>query len=450
MALSQTNINKLNSAARTSVNAEYERLSKNWGRKRWLALGNRYAGIDCIDLLKDDIQPGNSVNHQHLSEYIAASSISHCVDGWSYLGRAIDAFLKGDTDSSRHLGYYAELRAAMSILASEGIGVFKNAHFVINTNRECELIKGSGTHEFTWDALECWADSNSARDLIFSIIKPGTVPLSDWLNNFAVRASVQSLLTKEWLLLWGLDLRRLIEDREARNIASYRPTTLTTPRPINPKAAIRFIYKLWEVLEPKETLRFPLLDRYLLRLSVKQTFENAYGKTVSEEKVLFDRLIESMLQSTSPRELTIEGWKKFLNSKQVNNLPLVISEASEKADITDAKHSQQVLARATLLLRLSTGACRLMLDTLPMTSKSKLKFWWEKFGEDRCLWHSGEEPDDLTDLWVDIRESIDSAGQWLNNIKARDMSYKLLWERQAAATDILGSSERIALWGLGL
>ena len=31
-----------------------------------------------------------------------------------------------------HLGYYAELRAVLAIVASEGIGIFDRLHFVID------------------------------------------------------------------------------------------------------------------------------------------------------------------------------------------------------------------------------------------------------------------------------------------------------------------------------
>jgi hypothetical protein len=69
---------------------------------------------------------------RHLAQYIAASSILHCADGWSYLGRAINCLLKGDPHRVVHLAYYAELRAALSLLASEAIGVFSRNNFVID------------------------------------------------------------------------------------------------------------------------------------------------------------------------------------------------------------------------------------------------------------------------------------------------------------------------------
>lgn len=75
---------------------------------------------------------------------MAASVIVHCFDGWSYLGRALEAEMAGDPQTAVHLGYYAELRAAMSVLASDEIGVFRNKHAVF-TGETYKTIGNIGT-----------------------------------------------------------------------------------------------------------------------------------------------------------------------------------------------------------------------------------------------------------------------------------------------------------------
>ena len=71
-------------------------------------------------ILEDDAKAAR-INEPHFREYVAASAPTHLIDGWSYLARAIDALLRGDAPAAVHLGYYAELRAAMSLLAGGGI-----------------------------------------------------------------------------------------------------------------------------------------------------------------------------------------------------------------------------------------------------------------------------------------------------------------------------------------
>ena len=146
-------------ASRLAVHETVPRLAEHWDTESWLSDENLYHN-NVIQEIKQSKNSGNTLKHSHLSEYIAASTIIHCFDGWSYLGRALDAEMAGDPDTARHLGYYAELRAAMSLLASEGVGVFHNIHIIV-TERECILFPGKSTHEFVWEALRTWADSPS-------------------------------------------------------------------------------------------------------------------------------------------------------------------------------------------------------------------------------------------------------------------------------------------------
>jgi len=66
--------------------------------------------------------------------FIAASSLSHSLDGWGYLAHAVESLLKGDKGIAVHLAYYAELRATMSFLACEGIGALNHLHFCTDSS----------------------------------------------------------------------------------------------------------------------------------------------------------------------------------------------------------------------------------------------------------------------------------------------------------------------------
>ena len=112
----------------------------------------------------------------------------------------------------------------MALLAAGGIGVFLDRHIVVDSNGRCHCISGHGTHKFAWEALNHWAETTGARDLVLTIIRPGKIPLRDWLDQFAAGPANQTLLARDWLQLWGLDLERLTEDRSTRNRSSYRPT----------------------------------------------------------------------------------------------------------------------------------------------------------------------------------------------------------------------------------
>ena len=123
-------------------------LKSYWEKGRWLGANNRYKQETSKQVKAD----AGGFTDSNLTEYIGASTLGHCFDGWSYLGRATEAELAGDPGSARHLGYYAELRAAMSLLAGDGIGIFNNSHVSVNGSGDVlELRKRR------WDTHNCLA-----------------------------------------------------------------------------------------------------------------------------------------------------------------------------------------------------------------------------------------------------------------------------------------------------
>src|SRR5205085_2086646 len=64
-----------------------------------------------------------------LADYLALSTWSHAFDGWRYLSKSALSLLRGARSVALHMAYYAELRAALSILAGAGIGIVDYNHF---------------------------------------------------------------------------------------------------------------------------------------------------------------------------------------------------------------------------------------------------------------------------------------------------------------------------------
>ncbi len=130
MTLSNLNLANINSTKRLDVQLTLASMKRFLLKALWLSKSNKYSS-DTINRITADINAGN-LHKRQMAQYVAASVILHCNDGWSYLGRSLSALLRGDPHRARHLAYYAELRGAMSLLASNGIGVFNKQHFVID------------------------------------------------------------------------------------------------------------------------------------------------------------------------------------------------------------------------------------------------------------------------------------------------------------------------------
>ena len=437
MALNPNQLNTLNQASRSAICNIIPKLKIYWSTKSWLSVSNPYKK-NSIKKIDKDHYTGKISNHKQLSEYVAASAIVHCFDGWSYLGKALEAEMVGDPDTARHLGYYAELRAAMSILAGDGIGVFNNRHIIVTANQKCVLLNYGTTHTFAWEALKAWANSPGRHNTLFQVIRPGGLPLQEWLNQFNASAH---FIANTWLQQWGLDLSRLTQDREARNLASYRPIGFTSsgPRPIGD--TMEAILRFWEICEPGPGGGFPVLDLHLLRRSLELVSKKiGYGRSIKNN---YEKQLNMMLNALNLKGLSPDQFKKFLEYSNLQNIHQILQYADARKNSYHPDHSKQVLARATLLLRVATGSSADLLDSAGLNLRGDLEFWWSSAAVRRCLWPKDNEPSSFIDLWQDVYDAIGAVDQW-------PQDYYTLWSKHAREAATLATIERAFLWGLGL
>jgi len=414
---------------------------------QWLGNSNRYR-THTVERLRNDTSAGKTVNSRHLRQYIAASAIPHCADGWSFLGRALDAHAGGDSGAALHFAYYAELRAAVCFLATRGIGIFNNKHFVITTPMACVLVprRYYGTHQITWFALEHWADQAKFSDVLLQIVTPANLVLSDWLEAFHYGAAVPTHLGRQWLKTWGLDLRHLSEDRDARNEVSYRPTDLTALGTMNTLRASEFLTEFWSLLEPSAS-RFENVDRHLLRMSLESTFKGRTGLTArgnSQFENDLDRLLDR-LAPPGPKS----QWFQFLTGATSSGQPMVFQLAAVDSDPADLEHHLHVISRAALLLRVASGACENLLSAAKL-NRPDLTFWWQGIGRRRGLWNPGSEPTDCSTLWMDIEGALGDELTWQSTNSGGSPSFFQWHNERISGLSIFGQCERIGLWGLGL
>ena len=428
-------------ADRQKIIESFDGLKKFWKAGRWLSVNNRYRQ-KTAERVKEDKE---AYQHSNLRDYIGASTLGHCFDGWSYLGRATEAELAGDPGSARHLGYYAELRAAMSLLAGEGIGIFNNCHIVVKADGTCSSFgEGSGTHLIVWEVLKEWSNSTAGSNRVMDTIRPNGTTLAEWVSQFGGSAQ---FVPSNWLEQWGLDLARLKADRNARNVASYRPASLSGASPMGIERSIAAVDKLWAMCEPGAGGGFPILDQHLLRQVLVQLFERGgKGLHVTKGKAKFEQSVDRMLDSLVVGQVR-EETGKFLKFEIEPDASSLLSDASGKVVPNHVDHSKQVLARATLLLRLATGSMSDLLKKSSSDFESELEFWWNEEAVRRRLWSQGVAPDSFADLWEDVKIALDDADVWLES-SGKESSHWGFWTEKGSAGWMLSTVERAFLWGL--
>jgi hypothetical protein len=418
-------------------------------RRSWLVNSNRYL-VDCVGRIEAD-KRANAVVQADLGQYIAASAPLHCADGWTLLGRALGSHLRGDRDTARHLAYYAELRAAVSLLASAGLGIFDKDHFVLDASGSVLQFPGrKGTHVATWEILTYWAGLPVAGDLLTGIVSAGGRTLRQWLDAFSAGVT-GALVATDWLRGWGLDLKRLSEDRDARNDSSYRPTRLSRRRSWDVVRAADFAAGLWTICEPAPPSGFEALDRHLVRLSlgtVQNALAAARWRRSRREREQFRLRVTQAVAGLAPAGLSEDEWVQFLTRQAQPDDPVPMLAARRQDPADHPRHHLQLMSRALLLLRVATGASSRLLR-VSSVGRDRIHFWWGSLGRDMGLWEPGGEPDDCSDLWADVGAAVDEVHSWVADGAVQKSSQSLLNEHPRALS-LLGEGERVALWGLSL
>ena len=424
----------LTNANPSDVVVALSRVGRYLASERWLGARNRYHR-DTVKRIVADHASG-AVNQKHLAEYIAASSILHLMDGWSYLGRSFGATACGDTAAARHLAYYAELRAAMTILSIYGIGVFDHQHFVVVSPTSVNMIPGGGgTHVFASDALEWWAGQPSATKMLGASIRPEGIPLDSWLTALPRYAS-WSPLAREMVLALGVDLKRLASDRRMRNEASYRPRTATALTPGDAAPVAQFLVQTWAALEPSPLISN--IDLHHLRRLFEKSFLVVEGR---RNKKKYSAAAEALLKTQGISETRSEQMHSFLRRAVIPD-DLELIRLAAKSSTNPRELHMSMMSRAVLLLGVASSMAVSQWRQAGLDLRH-VAWWWGPLGVERGLWTNRPSVGDLRSLWADTELDLDLLENWIDGGGGSPAE---LFELCATATVRLGQFELAGLW----
>lgn len=380
-----------------------------------------------------------------LIEAVAASAPNHCIDGWSYASRALSAVLAGDAHAARHLAYYAQLRAGLSILANLGIGIFNRTNFVVTSTGTIARLddsprnkpngSGMGTHEIVWEALEEWAMGVKTSRIFLELLKIRGVSLKECLDAIWPGMPASGAATT-LIEAWGVDLKRGRDEHANRNISSYAPQAMNPLASIAPDG-LRFVQEFWTLFEPMTGSGFDNLDRFLLRSLLLRQHRTISGNQDYSQGAIatrYDELPASIRNLASIEFLT--------NARQPRN-PGLLQQAN-----STAKPAQptEMLARAFLLLRVATAFTHTSLISAGIShALGNLRAWIDPWAESRGFWAPSTPLTDPFDLWADVelalidfKESLDPEPGSLNDWMVRTTK----------GLPTIYEAERIGVWGL--
>jgi len=369
-----------------------------------------------------------------IQESLAVTAPNHCLDGWTFLSRSLSALISGDTHTTRHLAYYAQLRASLSLLHCNGIGIFNGINFAVDEDGTISDLGSDRTHVAVWKLLHEWsAQASSSRNFLKAIRFRG-VSLSDCIG--AIWPGTTTIpLASELIRSWGVDLMRMSEDRNFRNISSYCAQALNQVNSELPRR-LELIRSIWRGVEPDENGGYPLLDSHMLR-----KFFHLVGREKSNAKAS-DKNWGRDYDKLDIRIRNILSLPFLTASDEEDDFPvLALAKDAAPGDV------HGMLSRALLLLRLATGTVQSALrDSRAGEDMKDLKSWFNPVGVDRGFWLTDEPPDDYETLWDGVSYAVEILDKCIYmDVNDQPSLYAFLGNQ----FPYLSQAERACMWGIG-
>lgn len=439
---------KFNLASPSSIANALSRASTNFTSNSFLATSNSYQ-IGVGESVKNLVSttPG-PLRAPELVESIAVSAILHLYDGWSYLAQALRATFRTDDSIARHLAYYGELRASLSILAAYGVGIFSVMHVVVDAAENVHKLSREGTHKIAWSALDAWGKSPNSGALIGREIQAFGREMTDWILAFQ-GTSTPSLIGADWVESWGIDLSTFSSDKTTRNEVTYgvdfdHEKVCHTPKTIEP-----WLRELWLSSEPGGA-SFELLDRYLVRSTLEGIYNTKFKDPYHTPAQSTAHLREKMLEACLAIGLDSDEIVDFFIRDTCEEDLLVMKLARSRSPVQAPLQYQEVMSRTYLLLRLATASVNSLLRQASLNADD-LRFWWVKTCEASGLWDSAlglATAEEVKDLWPDTSLSLDEFSECISGNPSGADSWFFFNANISKDLENLSRVEKVALWGL--
>lgn len=439
-SLTPEELSSLSVASSDAVSNSFSSLKRHFQDGTLLSQTNPYfyAGGEHLKYNWSDLND-QFVDNQ-LLEYLSVSVLVHAYDGWSYLAQAMQSMIRGDLGAVRHLSYYAELRAAISILASQGIGIYGNRNVVLDSSGVFHKFSKKSTHTIAWLSLEEWSKSSASGALFGNEIVAFSRPLHEWLNEFE-RTTSPNYTGASFINTWGLDLAKYSGDRSSRNEVSYQVNLGCSDPVISPREFYDFVKDVWESSDPS-MLAFSSLDKYLLKSILKASYRD---KRPVFGEMSYHEAVEELCENLDAGSYA----KTFLQQSDRSELDLSILRyaKSDKATFDDYQYLD-MFSRAFLLLRISSACITKMLKESGV-SVSDFEFWWTSIASSSGLVEEGEfsgDPSiDIENLWLEVEDAIAELDE---EVEEEEACWKRFMRNSRLNIEHLSRLEKIAFFGM--
>lgn len=321
------------------------------------------------------------------AEQLAAEQLGHLLDGWRFLSSAFFARVTNSPAGVVHFAYYAELRAAFSLMASTGLRVKWKDSYYIDAAGVVHTLGNWPTHECVWKVWPEWLSKGNVVGKFQANIK-----LHPLISLQELMQEINSHLGAQALKAWGLDLLKPASDHDYRNTASYESAVASAPQEdISPRASERF-RKAWELMLPNaSSLRFDeAFGAYLLYMAMS----SRTGLATPEDLISSNEFLR--MAEVLSRHFGV----------QANLFTEIILTNAEYFEIfelanTEVSDPDAVMVRALFLLRVATAFAKSEVPSGALI-RDRLKGWLSRIGVRRQT-----SPGLVSDIAKDYEDALD-------------------------------------------
>lgn len=437
---------------------------------------------DADSFINDRLANGPAARDvEEFADFLVLGSSFHLLEGWRYLSKAAYALLNASRASALHLAYYAELRAARSILAGAGICVRDTWHFAITSNgtavpfgaprqsvsrppstlppvaaqglTRCCPASGFGgmapqsvapleqpisTHVAASDALKAWATIPANGNRVIDACRALRLQGVDWVDASRTTAS-RSQLAEYWMTNWSIDLSSLIADSRLRNQASYGVDISSSALEAMKKEELAFVLSASMSSVFEDDGKLDRLDVALLHDFCIKSGKLLYGQNKQQ---IWTRLRQWLSTRGGLNRFDAKALVKRVQEAAGTPAGMILKRARRENRGVDG-----VFCRAYLLLRLASTMLRWLWREIRLKSPKGEADWQSALLKQFALCSHLTSPDNMPASYADFQEdqqvAIDDTTEWLAN---NPFSPYELWKHQGHNLREVSRLERIALW----
>jgi hypothetical protein len=394
-------------------------------------------GLAYAELFSGNNNPGVNVVNE-LADYLELSTWAHVFDGWRYLSQAANALLRASRGRALHLAYYAELRAAMCILACSGVAILKNRHYSIKSNGELAWFNGS-THQVAWEALNAWSDIQSNAVAAIEALHIDSFLGVEWIDLCRTGHSPGDIAS-HWLKNWSIDLALGTTDRDARNEASYRPNLFNDAMLQLKSKDIRAVRSAAFASLHSVADGFTEVQAVLVSDLCKKSADFRFGSCESKDEQFWRGAIRWLMAQQS---------KSIEAAREITHYVRGVRDcaAGRLLELTDPSKTDaySVFARAFFMLHLASAISLAHRDQMNLRAPGGKARWPEaivrQYGLQANVWEVGAILMDRSSIEADAESAVDAIDKSLASQNSLSCP-KSYWKTNAVHLNEVAGFER--------